>query len=246
MLVLDETNKDIAREYEVSFEGENVKYAREKLKNLLAHPIIMSSEIKKGVPTDIVETVTRLERLDYSLDDKRIIETQIGNIRRISDYVKIADVKRQIIKYEFLFTINFISRNLLNIQDIIETFGNVPAEFVRFLLESYKYSNFNNLSSLLNCSSYSYEKLSSLIDRNLTEILMNPEIELFKQVFSHVTLTEISGRMAPFSIREESSNSWRYEEADRIVIENCVNTAKSNEIVVRTLDLKPYKNINML
>jgi len=245
MLVLDETNKDIAREYEVSFEGENVKYAREELKNLLAHPTIVSSEIKKRVPTDIVETVTRLERLDYSLDDKRIIETQIGTIRRISDYVKIVDIKRQIIKYEFLFTINFISRNLF-IQDIIETFGNVPAEFVRFLLESYKYSNFNDLSSLLNCSSYSYEKLSSFIDKNLTEILMNPEIELFKQVFSHATLTEISSRMAPFSITEEDSNSWRYEEADRVVIENRINTAKSNEIVVRTLDLKPYKNINML
>ena len=240
MLLLDDNNNDIARKYKATFDDENREYAISKLKELLSRPVVVSKEIKNSVATNLLKPTKLFGKFEENFSNKRLIEVTTNNIIQISDYVRIATETTTIKTYDFPFALGFIAESLPNVDKVINELDYASAKYLDFLLKSF---SFDELYLLLYscCDVKSFDELHKLIINNQKTLLNIAEIKLFKDLFSHVTLTEITSWMAPFSIREEEVKSWRYEEAEREVIDNSVETAKCSGLIYKTLSLRPIK-----
>ena len=103
---------------------------------------------------------------------------------------------------------------------------------------------FNDLSNLLlSCGNTDMilEFYKSIKD-DLTRMQANkcfPDIDSFATIFSNSSLIEETDNFTPFSILTEEDNLWRYEEADRELIEHSIALAKKNDDIIKTLKLTP-------
>ena len=187
-----------------------------------------------------------LEEAIFLQEDKKdlyhsnVIESTVQNIRQITEYVRVADIETFRKKFDFPFLIGFIVTHLSDHDKFIKELDDVALCYVNLLLNHFRYS-FDDLKLLLSCycQTKSLDQITDHIINSSEQVSSIPEIKLFKQVFSRVTLAEETTWLAPFSMNNAIANSCYFEEAERCIIGDCADEAWHTDLIVKKLSLRP-------
>lgn len=247
MLLLDENDKNIVRKYRVNFD-DHYSLVEDYLIEYLKKPIIVSRSILEDVSVFDKESQEGYSYYGSEINDMALISTKVCDLRDTLFGGLTGNVLTETVKYSNPFTIGFILNNFqVNRWDYIKFhtlyLSSNAIQYAQALMNMGS-CTFNDLSNLLlSCGNTDMilEFYKSIKD-DLTRMQANkcfPDIDSFATIFSNSSLIEETDNFTPFSILTEEDNLWRYEEADRELIEHSIALAKKNDDIIKTLKLTP-------